>query len=204
MWKHHFIRNLQEKCRYQQKSGTSDKKESGTSDAKKSGTSERLTAYARLQLPHLLPQGTTLLADEVSYCTWPELGIVGCQRVDRCLVTAKVRSSSCTAKVNRTSWHGRWSLEVGKYRILLQLHSFLIFLTVGRTRKTDLFQRFIDRNPLWVCRACDFASTIAAALPSNAQSLFCIWAFNAVSSTSSLLSTFLLRFSVHPIQALKV
>ena len=31
------------KCRYQQKSGTSDTKKSGTSDAKKSGTSERLT-----------------------------------------------------------------------------------------------------------------------------------------------------------------
>lgn len=26
-------------------------------------------AHARLQLPHLLPQGTTLLADEVSYRT---------------------------------------------------------------------------------------------------------------------------------------
>ena len=114
-WKHHFIRNLQEKCRYQQKSGTSDKKESGTSDAKKSGTSERLTAYARLQLPHLLPQGTTLLADEVSYCTWPELGIVGCQRVDRCLVTAKVRSSSCTAKVEPHFL--AWEMELGGRQI---------------------------------------------------------------------------------------
>ena len=34
-------------------------------------------AYASLQLPHLLPQGTTLLADEVSYRTSPELGASG-------------------------------------------------------------------------------------------------------------------------------
>ena len=87
----------------------------------------------------------------------PYLTGVGCQRVDRCLVTAKVRSSSCTAKVNRTSWHGRWSLEVGKYRIL-QLHSFLIFLTVGRTRKTDLFSKVHRQKPsvslqgLWLCK----------------------------------------------------
>lgn len=74
--------------------------------------------YASLQLPHLLPQGTTLLADEVSYRTSPEVPAGGQLSGHKMSRAAKLRSSSCTAKVNRTSWQSYLELggsQVGNY-----------------------------------------------------------------------------------------